>query len=80
LNGVDGAGDYTAQIVVPSRDTETSTDPVSVLISRSDVNATVNFSLIVSGSDSGHGSDSLWTDPFDPAPDPIFHPGPGRRG
>jgi peroxidase len=80
LNGINGTGDYSVHVVVPPDDTETSPDPVSVLISRGDVNATVNFSLTISGSNSGHGSDSSWTDPFDPGSDPIFHSGPGRHG
>ncbi len=64
LSGVNDTGNYTVRLVAPAGYTVTSPDPVTTLISRGDVTATVNFSL--SGGPSDGGGGWSWTDPVDP--------------
>jgi hypothetical protein len=65
LNGLYGTGDYAVHLAAPANSTETSPDPVTLLISRGDVNATVNFSLMSNGWSGWSGGDLAWSDPFD---------------
>src|SRR5207302_4381267 len=60
LNGMNGTGDYTVHLVVPPYDRENSPDPVTVLISRGDVNATVNFSVTSDGWTGWSAGDPTW--------------------
>jgi peroxidase len=59
LHGVNDTGDTTVRLVVPAGDTLTSPGAVTTLISRGDVNATVNFGLADGSGGSG------WGDPID---------------
>jgi hypothetical protein len=64
-NGINGTGDYTVHLVAPRNATETSPDPVTVLVSRGDVNATVNFSLSSDGGWTGWAApDAGWAGPY----------------
>jgi hypothetical protein len=76
LTGLNGTGNYTVQLVAPATWTVASADPATVLISRGDVNATVNFSLTT---DAGTGGGWSWADPFDGTTDPFAPPSHWRR-
>jgi hypothetical protein len=64
-SGVSATGDYIIQLMAPSGYTVTSTDPVTVAISRSDLNDTVNFSLVGDNSTGWTNSGTPWSNPFD---------------
>jgi peroxidase len=72
-SGVSATGTYTVVVVAPNSSRQAGPTSSSVLISRGDQNATVNFSL--GGDDSG-GWQS-WADPFDGPADPFTPPGHG---
>jgi hypothetical protein len=75
LNGVNDTGNYSVHLVTPARSTETSPDPVTVLISRGDTNATVNFSVADDGWTGWPAGSSGWANPFDGPTDPFHHGG-----